>query len=110
EQQVGEYRSQVGSEAPSAGVVHHGADEIGGEQVWRALHAMKRSVDRVGERFDGQGLGEARDALDEEVAATEQAKQQPSDKVLLANDNFALLGEDGLEELLMLNERVDGHS
>jgi hypothetical protein len=40
------------------------------------------------------------------VAATEEADEEPTDEVLLADDNLALLYKERIEELFVLSEPV----
>ena len=47
----------------------------------------KRAADRAGQRLDGEGLGDARDALEQAVALREQADHHPLDQALLADDH-----------------------
>ena len=67
-------------------VVDDGADEVGRQQVGRELDARELRVDGVAERADGERLGQARHALEQHVAAGEQADQQALDHVRLADD------------------------
>ena len=53
-------------------VVDVGADDVGRQQVGRALHARERAVDRARERARQRGLADARVVLDEDVALGEQ--------------------------------------
>ena len=76
----------------------------------------KLRVDGGGERLDRGGLGEARHALEQDVAVGEQPDQQPVDHVALADDDLADLLADAVERLALLldlgAQRLDrgGHS
>ena len=77
-------------------VVDPGPDEVGGHQVGRELDPLEVAADRVGERLDRHRLGQARDALDEEVAAGEQGHDHPLEQVVLADDDLLDLVEQAL--------------
>ncbi len=64
------------------------------------MNWMRRGVDRQRprQRLDRQGLGEPRHALDQHVAAGEQADQHAVEEVVLADDDAAQLGLDPLED------------
>ena len=59
-------------EAALALVVDVGADDVGGQQVGRALHARELAVERARERARERGLADARVVLDEHVALGQQ--------------------------------------
>ncbi len=70
---------------------------------WNFAETVSHSV------RDGQRLGEAGHAFEQHVAAGQQADQQPLDHVLLADDDAADFGENGVDEgALALHELVDG--
>ena len=87
-------------------VVDHGADEVGGQQVGRELDALEAGADRVGERPDGERLGQAGHALEQDVAAAEQADEDPLDHLALADDDLADLGGEQLDEGALLAGRA----
>ena len=57
-------------------VVDLGADDVAGQQVGRALDPAERPAHGVGQRRRGGRLGQAGDALEEDVAAGQQADEQ----------------------------------
>ena len=65
---VREDRAGPELEALLALVVDVGADDVGGQQVGRALDARELRVDRARERAGQRGLADARVVLDEDVA------------------------------------------
>ena len=69
---VGEDRAGTELEARLALVVDLGADDVGGQQVGRALHARELAVDRARQRARERGLADAGVVLDEDVALGEQ--------------------------------------
>jgi len=56
-------------------------------------------VEDVRQCLDRQGLGEARDALEEEVPAREEGDEDPLEHRVLADDDPADLVEDGFGRL-----------
>jgi hypothetical protein len=66
----------LGAEGAVLGVVDHGADDVGGQHVGGELQALEAHRDPGGQGLQRQGLGEARDALQEHVAVGEQRNQQ----------------------------------
>ena len=80
-----------------------------GSRSGRELDALEPAVDGVGEASDRQRLGQAGHALEQHVAPAEQTDEQPVQHILLADDDFAQLGEEALDEdRLFLNPLVDG--
>ena len=77
-------------------VVDLRADHVGRQQVGRELDARERRVDDLGERAHRERLGEAGHALEQDVAAGEQADEQPLDHRVLADDPAGHFLEDAL--------------
>ena len=96
EEQVREHRPQRRPELAGLLVVDAGADEVGRDEVRRELDALELAADRVGDGLDGHRLGEARHALDEEVAAAQQRDDEPFQEVVLADDDLLDLVEQPL--------------
>ena len=61
-------------EHPAVRVLLHdvGADDVGRHQIRRELDARELQVEDVGERVHEAGLADARDALEQHVAADQQ--------------------------------------
>ena len=78
------------------GPVDAGADEVGRDEVRGELDALERRLEDVGEGLDRERLGEAGDALEQEVAAREERDEDPLEHLVLADDDPADLVEDGL--------------
>ena len=70
----------------------------------------KLRVDRVGERLDGERLGQAGHAFEQHVAVGEQADQQPLDhRSVWPTMTLPDLGEQGVDEgALLLDQLVEG--
>ena len=79
-----------------AGPVDARPDEVGGHQVGRELDALEGAAEDVGEGLDGQRLGQAGDALEEDVAAGQEADEDPLEHPILADDDPSDLEQDGL--------------
>ena len=92
--------------SPALLVVDDRADEVGGEEIGGELDARELGVEGVAERADGERLGEAGDALDQDVAAGEQADQDALDHVGLADDDLADLGQQLVDERALLGDQL----
>ena len=97
EEEVGEDGALVGAEAAGFFVEDFGAEDIGGEEVDGELDAAEVEVQGAGDGVDEEGLGEAGDALEEEVAAGEEGDEGAFDDDLLADDDLADTVADGLD-------------
>ena len=109
EEDVAEDRAGLEAELALAalGIVDLGAGDVGGQQVRRELDAAEVGVEVLGHRLDGPGLGEAGQALDQQVAVGEQADQHALDHAGLAEDlgvHRGLEGEDGVAGGTALSE------
>ena len=78
--------------------------DVAGQHVGRELDARERAVERVGERADDERLREAGHALEQHVAAGEQAEQQPVQHLVLADQDLADLGLECSEATLELGD------
>ena len=56
EDNIGEYGAEFGSKGSLVGVVNHGSDQIGGEQVGSELEPGKGQLEGAGQGFDGKRL------------------------------------------------------
>ncbi len=75
---------------------HVGAEDVGGHQVGGELDARELEVERLGERAHQQRFAEAGHALEQAVAADEQAGENAVDDVVVADDDPANLLADRL--------------
>ena len=64
------------------------ADDVGRDEVGSELQAGERAADDLGERRNRQRLRQTRYALDEAVAAGEEADHRPFDHPVLADDHL----------------------
>ena len=88
---VGEDRSALGGELAAARMVHQRTDQIRRQQVGGELDAPEARADRLRQGGDGQRLGQARHALDQQVGVGDQPDQQPVEQPVLADDLLAQL-------------------
>ena len=96
EEEVAEHRAELGVEVAGRGPVDPRADEVRGDEVGRELDAPEGRVERVGEGPDRERLGEAGDALEQQVAAREQGDEHALEHRVLADDHASDLEQDGL--------------
>jgi hypothetical protein len=87
EQEVAEDGTQLGVEAARVGAVDAGSDEIRRHEVRGELQALERASEHVRDSLDGERLRQARDALEQHVAAGEQGDEQPLEHPLLPDDH-----------------------
>src|SRR5205085_2783984 len=81
-------------------VVDASADDVGGHQVGRELHALELAAGGARQRLHGERLGQAGHAFDEDVAPREQGDQHALEQRVLADDHALDLVEDLLERRL----------
>ena len=77
-------------------VEDRGAGDVGGEEVGGELDPAELEAHRLGEGARDQGLGQAREVLDQHVAAGEDPDQQQVEGIPLADDDLLDLVEDRL--------------
>jgi hypothetical protein len=68
-----------------------GAGHVARHQVGRELDALEGQAQRVGQRVDEQGLGQARHAFEQAVPAGEHGHQHLLDDIALADDYLGQL-------------------
>ena len=100
EQEVAEHRAELGVEAAGVRPVDARADEVRGHEVGRELQALERAAEHVGDGLDGQRLGQARDALEQHVAAGQQRDEHALEHRLLADDHPLDLEQRRLERVV----------
>ena len=79
-------------------VVDHGADHIRRKQVRGELDAAEIDRDGPAQGLDGERLGEARHALEEDMAVGQQANQQVIHHAFLSNHGLADFVSKGVDE------------
>ncbi len=88
QQQVGENRPAMDAERSGGRLENISAQDVGGNQVRRALHALELQAENMRERFDRQSLGQARHALDQRMAARQDHEQQLVERFVLPHDDL----------------------
>jgi hypothetical protein len=86
------------------------AENVRRQQVDRELNPGELQVDRFREDRDEQRLGQARDALQQEVPAGKQRDQHSFNDDVLSDDDRRDALADALDEFRNLFDRSQGHS
>ena len=113
EHHVGEDRAGAELELACAVLAltdHRGADDVGGHQVRGELDAREVQLERLAQGPNQHRLAQPGHALEQPMAAGEQADQHPDHRVLLPHDDLAHLVHQPLAvglEALDLHCRVD---
>ena len=94
EHDVGEHRAGPELEAGLALVEDVGADDVGGQQVRRALDAGVLGVDRARERPGERGLADARVVLDQHVPLGDEGDEQVAQRAVRHLDGTGDVGCD----------------
>ena len=74
-------------EAAGLALVDRDADDVGRQHVAGELDALEMQPERAREHVGQRGLADARQVLDQEMAAREQAGEREADLRLLAEDD-----------------------
>ena len=98
EQQVREHGTERRVELAGLLVVDTGAHEVRGNQVRRELDALERALNRARQRLDGERLGQARHAFDEEMALGQHGHHDAFEKMILPDDDAFHFVEDPLHQ------------
>ncbi len=97
ENEIGEDGAEAGGEGAVFGVIDHGANDIGGEEVGGELDALEFGLDGGGEGADGEGFGEAGNAFEEDVAIGEESDEEAIDEVILTDEDAADFGAERID-------------
>ncbi|MNC91788.1 hypothetical protein D3C83_81030 [compost metagenome] len=76
-------------EAAALALVHGDPDDVGRQHVARELDALELQPERSREHVRERGLADARQVLDQQVAARQQAGEREPDLAFLAEDDAA---------------------
>ncbi len=106
EQEVAEHRAELGVEAAAVRPVDARADEVRRDEVGRELQALEAAAEHVRDGLDGQRLGQAGDALEQDVAAGEQRHEDALEHRLLADDHPLDLEQRRLQRVVGVTRRV----
>ena len=81
--------------------IDHRTDHVGRQQVGGKLNTTEVGVDGLCHRLDGEGLGQARHALEEDVSVGQQADQQSLGHLFLSDDDLVHLQVDQVHKLAL---------
>ncbi len=109
QQYLGEDRPGMKNETPGFLLEDRGPQDITGKHVAGELDAAEIQAQAAGQHLGQGGLADPGQVLDQQVAAGKQAGERQPDLFILAQDNLADLGHDGIElffHSLMNNNRI----
>ena len=101
EQEVAEDGAELGVERVGARAVDARADDVRRDEVGSELHAPEGAAEHLGDGLDRQGLRKAGDALDQQVAAGQQADEHALEHLVLPGDDPANLVRGLLDRLAL---------
>ena len=105
EQEVAEDGPEVDVERAVLRPVDARADQVARHQVRGELDPVEGAAEDLGGRLDRERLGQAGDALEQQVAVGEQADEQPLEHRVLAGDDALDLEQRALERLFLARRR-----
>ena len=85
--QIGENRAGVKGEGIGSGLEDRGAQNVGGHQVGRALHALEAEAEQPADRFHDESFGDSRHAFKQRVALREHGDKHFADHLALPGDH-----------------------
>ena len=85
------------AETRRVAVVNRYAENIGRQQIAGELDTLKLQAEHRGQRMGEGGFADARNILDQQVAAGQQAGERKADLVLLAEDDLSGGVDDALK-------------
>jgi hypothetical protein len=97
EEEVAEHRAEVGLEPAVVRTIDARSDEVRRHEVGGELDAAERPAEHRRRRLDRERLREAGDALDQEVAARDEADEHALEHLVLTCDDALDLDERFLE-------------
>ncbi len=110
QKEIREDRPLLHREIAAPLIVDHRAEKIGRKQVGSELDAMEACVDGAGKGTHGEGLGEPRHTLQQDVPVGEQPDDEPLEHRPLADDDLAELRHElAHETALFLDEGGGRH-
>ena len=83
QQQVGKHRPQHGAELAAFGVEDAGAHQVGGQQIRGELDALEAATHGFCQRVHGEGFGQPRHALNQQMALREDGHQNAFEESVL---------------------------
>ena len=94
EHELREDRAALEAELAGLALEDGHAEHVRGQQIAGELHPLERQAQRAGEGVGERGLADARDVLDQQVPARQQAGEAQADLLLLAENDAVDLRED----------------
>ena len=95
------------SNVPGVRAVDARADEVGRHEVGRELDALERAAEHARGGADRERLGQAGDALDQQVPAGEQADEHALEHLILPGDHALHLEQGSLDRLTAFARGVE---
>ena len=92
------------AEFPVALVEDVGAGDVGGEKVGGALDALEGAAEGEGDALGEDGFADAGDAVDEDVALAEEGHDAEAEGLLVADDDFLEVLEEGVGDFAGVGE------
>ena len=102
-----EDRPELGVERAGVRAVDARADEVGRHEVGRELDALERAAEHARGGADRERLGQAGDALDQQVPAREQADEHALEHLILPGDHALHLEQGCLDRLTAFARGVE---
>src|SRR5262249_12198319 len=97
-EEIGEDGTQRRGKVTVFLVIDARSHQVRRHEVRRELNSPERSANSSGERLNGEGLGEPRDAFDEQMTLGQDGYQHTFQEMILANDDLFHLVEAALHE------------
>jgi len=96
--QLGKNRPGVKLETGILALIYRHPDDVRGQHVARELYPVEVEPEKLRQHVRERGFADARQVLDEKMAAREQAGERESDLALLAEDYFPRLLDHALDQ------------
>ncbi len=101
---VGHDGAWTEAEFPVALVEDVGAGDVGGEKVGGALDALEGAAEGEGDALGEDGFADAGNAVDEDVALAEEGHDAEAEGLLVADDDFLEVLEEGVGDFAGVGE------
>jgi hypothetical protein len=96
--QLRENRTALKAELTRVAIVHRHTEHVGRQQIAGELHALERQSQGFRESVSERRLADARNVLDQQMAARQQAGETEADLRILAEDDPVELGKHRLDD------------
>lgn len=78
--------------------IDHGTEQVGRQQIGGKLDSAEFGIHRLSQRGNGQGFGQTRHTLEQDMSVCEQADKQCIDQMFLTDNHFAHLHIQRIDE------------